>query len=131
MEDLDKVNQQFTEFLHTKGIKAKFKVAFDNMKENTRVQHEKDKAEFNAVKQKSYEENKAFVDMLHTKGFKAKIKVILEGFKASAEEAKLQKQQEGEELKQREDTSIAELTDEFNAYLQAKGLNYTVKIEEK
>lgn len=82
MEDLDNVNQQFTEFLHTKGIKAKFKVAFDNMKENTRVQHEKDKAEFNAVKQKSYEENKAFADMLHTKGFKAKIKVILEGFKA-------------------------------------------------
>lgn len=131
MEDLDNVNQQFTEFLHTKGIKAKFKVAFDNMKENTRVQHEKDKAEFNAVKQKSYEENKAFADMLHTKGFKAKIKVILEGFKASAEEAKQKTKQQREELKQREDTSIAELTDEFNAYLQAKGLNYTVKIEEK
>lgn len=120
MEDLDNVNQQFTEFLHTKGIKAKFKVAFDNMKENTRVQHEKDKAEFNAVKQKSYEENKAFADMLHAKGFKA-----------SAEEAKQKTKQQREELKQRKDTSIAELTDEFNAYLQAKGLNYTVKIEEK
>ena len=41
--EVKELNEQFVEFLHTKGIKAKFKLAFTNMKESTKVQHQKDR----------------------------------------------------------------------------------------
>ena len=72
-EQVKEMNDQFKEFLQTKGIKAKFKLAFENMKESTQQQHEKDVKSFNEIKQKSIEENKDFVEFLHTKGLKAKI----------------------------------------------------------
>ena len=81
------VNEQFQEFLQTKGIKAKFKLAFENMKENTKSQHEQDVKQFNEIKQKSIEENKDFVEFLHTKGIKAKINLVIENIKKGAREA--------------------------------------------
>ena len=36
------VNEQFKEFLNTKGLTAKFKLAFENMKESCKEQHEKE-----------------------------------------------------------------------------------------
>lgn len=68
VKEVEELNNQFVEFLHTKGIKAKFKLAFANMKESTKAQHEKDVANFNAVRTKSIEENKEFYEFLHTKG---------------------------------------------------------------
>ena len=84
---IKEVNEQFQEFLQTKGIKAKFKLAFENMKENTKSQHEQDVKQFNEIKQKSIEENKDFVEFLHTKGIKAKINLVIENIKKGAIEA--------------------------------------------
>lgn len=61
------------EFLKTKGIKAKFKLAFSNMKESAKHQHEIDVKNFNEVKAASIENNKEFYEFLHTKGFKLKL----------------------------------------------------------
>ena len=49
------LNNEFSDFLKTKGLTAKFKLAFVNMKESAKEQHKKDVAEFNAVKAKSIE----------------------------------------------------------------------------
>ena len=43
------LNEQFVEFLHTKGIKAKFKLAFSNIKESTKEQHKKDVESFKII----------------------------------------------------------------------------------
>ena len=58
------LNEQFSAFLHTKGIAAKFKLAFHNMSESTKQQHAADVAEFEAVKAKSAEDNKEFAEFL-------------------------------------------------------------------
>ena len=55
---MKELNQQFSEFLHTKGIKAKFKLAFSNMAESTKKQHAEDVKNFNEIKAKSIEENR-------------------------------------------------------------------------
>ena len=44
-----KLNEQFSAFLHTKGITAKFKLEFHNMGESARKQHAVDVARSNAM----------------------------------------------------------------------------------
>ncbi len=83
----DEISRQFEEFCHTKGIAAKFKVAFINMAENTRKQKEADKAQLEEVKRQSTESNPEFTELLHTKGFKAKVKLIIANLKKGCKEA--------------------------------------------
>ena len=127
------VNEQFQEFLQTKGIKAKFKLAFENMKENTKSQHEQDVKQFNEIKQKSIEENKDFVEFLHTKGLKAKINLVIENIKKGAREANANTKAQIEKSKQlsKPTYSADTLTKEFNEFLKLKGLSdkYVVTIE--
>ena len=130
------VNYQFVEFLHTKGIKAKFKLVFENMKESAKAQHEKDVAQFNEVKRRSAEENKEFVEFLHTKGFKAKVKLVIENIKMDAKESRAKTKEAIEKSKQLANPyrsyTASDLSSEFNAFLKSKGLDtkYTVTIEE-
>ena len=145
------LNQQFSEFLHTKGIVAKFKLAFNNMGESARKQHQKNVEEFEVIKAKSAEENKEFVEFLHTKGIKAKFHLIIENIKkgianapanTAAQIAKINAQTQASIAHSRslanpqkaEATYSAEsLTEDFNEFLKLKGLDgkYTVVIEEK
>ncbi|MGN1061763.1 MAG: hypothetical protein ACI4RO_01420, partial [Candidatus Scatosoma sp.] len=83
----EEISRQFKEFCHTKGIAAKFKVAFSDMAENARKQKEADKADFEAVKRQSAEANPEFTEFLHTKGLKAKVKLIVANLKKGCQEA--------------------------------------------
>lgn len=83
----EEISRQFEEFCHTKGIAAKFKVAFANMSESTRKQKEADKAQLEEVKRQSAEANPEFTEFLHTKGFKAKVKLIIANLKKGCKEA--------------------------------------------
>lgn len=83
----DEISKQFEEFCHTKGIAAKFKVAFAQMAENTRKQKEADKAQLEEVKRQSAENNPEFTELLHTKGLKAKVKLIIANLKRGIKEA--------------------------------------------
>lgn len=83
----EEISNQFAEFCHTKGIGAKFKVAFANMAENTRQQKAADKAQLEEVKRQSAEANPEFTEFLHTKGFKAKVKLIIANLKKGCKEA--------------------------------------------
>lgn len=152
-QEMIELNQQFSEFLHTKGIGAKFKVAFSNMEHSARKQHEADKSNFEAAKKKSAEDNKEFTEFLHTKGIKAKYNLVIKNIKNSAKTAprdtaaqiaKIHAQTEdavaranthGNPLcKAAPETCTAEsLADEFNAFLKAKGIDgkYTVSILEE
>lgn len=136
------VNEQFVEFLKTKGIKAKFNLAFENLKESTKAQYEADKANFQAVKKQSAEDNKEFVEFLHTKGLKAKFKLVIENIKKGAKESKEKTKKQIEEAKKLGKPSIYnqtkycnadDLAKEFNAFLKQKGLDnkYTVIIKEE
>ena len=116
VKEVEELNDQFVEFLHTKGIKAKFKLAFANMKESTKAQHEKDVANFNAVKAKSIEENKEFYEFLHTKGFKAKVKLVIENIKKGAKEVK------NRPIPTQSKISEANLNKELELFLKSKGL---------
>lgn len=131
------VNDQFVEFLKTKGIKAKFKLAFENMKESTKAQHERDVKNFNEVKKKSAEENKEFVEFLHTKGFKAKVKLVIENIKKGAKESRQKVKEQIEASKYNHTPGVKvvnanDLNKEFNDFLKQKGLDgkYKVVIEE-
>ena len=135
-QDVKDVNDQFVEFLNTKGIKAKFKLAFENMKESAIEQHKKDVAQFNEVKRQSAENNKEFVKFLHTKGFKAKVKLVIENIKKGAKESR-QKTKEAIEQSRKlanpyRTYTASDLSTEFNAFLKSKGLDtkYIVTIEE-
>ena len=77
-QEMLELNEQFAAFLHTKGIAAKFKLAFNNMSESAKKQHAADVAEFEAVKAQSAEDNKEFAEFLRTKGIKAKYKLVVE-----------------------------------------------------
>ena len=136
------VNDQFIEFLKTKGIKAKFNLAFENMKESAKAQHEIDKANFQAVKKQSAEDNKEFVEFLHTKGLKAKFKLVIENIKKGAKESKEKTKQQIAEAKKLSKPAIynnqlsydaESLSREFNEFLKQKGLDnkYTVIIKEE
>ena len=135
----DEISKQFEEFCHTKGIVAKFKVAFANMSENTKKQREADKIQLNKVKQQSEENNKEFTEFLHTKGFKAKVKLVIEDIKKGARESTERTRKQIEETKHGIPSVIIhsytaeELTCEFNEFLKAKGLNgkYVVEVTEE
>ncbi len=143
----EEITKQFEEFCHTKGIVAKFKVAFEQMGENVRRQHEQDKANIEAVK--NSEENKEFREFLHTKGFKAKCRFVIESIKRGAANANADTARKLEELHARTQASIRahsvtsgaipaeysaeQLAAEFNAFLKERGLDekYAVQIVEE
>ena len=83
----EEISKQFEEFCHTKGIAAKFKLAFANMAEGARKQKEADKAQLEEVKRQSAEANPEFTEFLHTKGFKAKVKLVIANLKKGCKEA--------------------------------------------
>lgn len=151
-KNYEEISKQFSEFCHTKGIVAKFKVAFANMAENTREQKEADKAQLEEVKRQSAENNPEFTEFLHTKGIKAKVRLVIENIKKGAKEApaktastvdKISAQTKANIAKTKGYTSNAksvslegytpeDLTREFNEFLKAKGLDgYTVEITEE
>lgn len=137
-------NNPFSEFLHTKGIGAKFKVAFANMGDSARKQHEADVANYEAVKAQSAEDNKEFVEFLHTKGVKAKYNLVVENIKTGAKAAPHDTAAQIAKVHAHTQDAIARanaygnpygqkaaetastatsLADEFNAFLKAKGLD--------
>lgn len=124
-KEVKELNEQFVEFLKTKGICAKFKLAFHDMAESTKKQHQADVESFKQVKEKSIEENREFYEFLHTKGFKAKVKLVIENIKQGAKEAK---------NKPVNSYSVKEvnLEKELELFLKSKNLDkkYTIKIEE-
>lgn len=151
-QEMLELNEQFSAFLHTKGITAKFKLAFSDMAESARKQHEADVAQFEAVKAQSAEDNKEFVEFLHTKGIKAKFHLVIENIKKGAKEApqntaaqiaKVHAQTQAGITQAHaygnphgttpKDYTAESLADEFNAFLKSKGLDsqYTVVITEE
>ena len=150
-QEMLEVNEQFSAFLHTKGIAAKFKLAFNNMGESAIKQHAADVAEFEAVKAKSAEDNREFNEFLHTKGLKAKYKLVIENIKKGAKAtpantaAQIAKVQAGTQAAiaranamGKPQVAVAEVTaatleEEFNAFLKSKGLDgkYTVCVTEE
>lgn len=130
-KEVKDINDQFVEFLHTKGISAKFKLAFHNIKESAKAQHEADVTKFNEVKKQSAEDNKEFVEFLHTKGFKAKVKLIIENIKKGAKESGEKTKVQIEASKNRT-INVNDLEKEFNNFLKSKGLakKYIVVIKE-
>ena len=143
-QSYEEISKQFEEFCQTKGIKAKFKLAFSQMAENTRKQKEADKAAFEEVKRKSAEDNAEFVEFLHTKGFKAKVKLVIENIKKGAKESNERVRKQIEQSKHgvnvapsikpepAHEYTAEELAREFNEFLKAKGLDekYTVEVSE-
>ena len=115
--EVKELNEQFVEFLHKKGIKAKFKLAFANMKESARIQHQKDVKSFQEVKAKSIEENREFYEFLHTKGFKAKVKLVIENMKKGAKEAKNRPVNQYNHIKE------VNLNKELELFLKSKNLS--------
>ena len=149
-QEMLELNEQFSAFLHTKGIAAKFKLAFDNMSESTKKQHAADVAEFEAVKAQSAEDNKEFAEFLRTKGIKAKYKLVIENIKkgakaapanTAAQIAKVQAETQAAVARANAipatqpvaNVSAANLEAEFNAFLKSKGLDgkYTVSVTEE
>lgn len=151
-QEMLELNRQFSEFLHTKGIATKFKLAFSNMGEAAHTQHEQDVAQFEAVKAQSAEDNKEFVEFLHTKGVKAKFHLVVENIKSGAKAspqntaeqiAKVQAQTAEAVARANaygnpyaatpKDYTAESLANEFNAFLKSKGLDgqYTVVITEE
>lgn len=127
------LNEQFNEFLKTKGLVAKFKLVVENLKESTKEQHKKDVENFNKVKEQSIEENKDFVEFLHTKGLKAKVKLVIENIKKGASAANQKTKEQIEKSKQYgKANSPEDLTKEFNLFLKQKGLDskYVITIEQ-
>ena len=154
-QNYEESSKQFEEFCHTKGIAAKFKVAFAQMAENTRKQKEADKAHHEEVKRQSAEANPEFTELLHTKGFKAKVKLIIANLKKGCKEApaktaaaidRVSAQTKanianaqagfyrttagyGVKTKDASEYSADELAREFNEFLKAKGLDgYIVEV---
>lgn len=145
-QEKEELNAQFSEFLHTKGIAAKFRLAFSNMGESAAKQRAEDRENFAAIKQQSAENNKEFVEFLHTKGMKAKVRLVIENVKEGAKNAQQDVAAQtaantagiphfdvhGHIV--REQTASAQaLAEEFAAYLKEKGLDgkYSIEITEK
>ncbi|MDE7405338.1 MAG: hypothetical protein K2M89_00490 [Clostridiales bacterium] len=158
-QNYEEISKQFEEFCHTKGIAAKFKVAFANMAEGARKQKEADKAQFDEVKRQSAEANPEFTELLHTKGFKAKVQLIIANLKKGIKEAphktaaavdgisaqtkaNIAKAQasvyrttagygatNGAKLQDAAEYSADDLAREFNEFLKAKGLDGKYAVE--
>lgn len=133
-KDIVKLNKEFSDFLKTKGINAKFQIVVNNIKESIKEQHEKDVKNFNEIKQKSIEENKDFVEFLHTKGLKAKVKLVIENIKKGARESneRVKAQIAATKGISEKVITVDDLNREFNDFLKKKGLDekYNVIIEE-
>lgn len=132
------LNEQFTAFLKTKGIAAKFKLAAENMRDSAETQKASDKANFEAVKAQSMEDNKEFVEFLQTKGVKAKWNLVVENIKKGAAESKEKTAEQIAKAKAygtpaSQAYTADSLSAEFNAFLKSKGLDgkYTVVITEE
>lgn len=133
------LNERFSEFLHTKGIAAKFRLAFADMKTSAQKQHAEDVARFEAVKAENAERNADFVAFLKAKGLKAKLRLVIEGIKRGAQNAPRTTAAQIARVKAETDAQIAranaaakgapteisaeQLAAEFNAYLAARGLD--------
>ena len=150
-QEMLELNEQFAAFLHTKGIAAKFKLAFNNMSESAKKQHAADVAEFEAVKAQSAEDNKEFAEFLRTKGIKAKYKLVVENIKKGMSEAPVNTAAQIAKVKAQANEAIANanayarptvtareitaenLEKEFNSFLISKGLGgkYTVTVTEE
>ena len=150
-QEMLELNDQFSAFLHTKGIAAKFKLAFNNMGESARKQHAADVVEFEAVKVQPTEDNKEFAEFLRTKGIKAKYKLVVENIKkgakaapanTAAQIAKVRAETQvavaranamGETEPSVTEVSAATLENEFNSFLKSKGLDgkYVVSVTEE
>ena len=150
-QEMLELNEQFSAFLHTKGIAAKFKLAFNNMSESAKKQHDNGVSEFEAVKARCAEDNKEFAEFLRTKGIKAKYKLVVENIKkgakyapanTAAQIAKVQAQTKeavshanaiGKTQPAVTEVSASTLEAEFNAFLKSKGLDgkYTVSVTEE
>ena len=144
-QEMLELNNQFSEFLKTKGIKAKFKLAFSNMAESAKKQHEQDVKNFKEIKEKSIEENKDFVEFLQAKGIKAKFNVVVENIKRGIKEApeKTAKQiantranvynSYSRKQVNNEEVTAEMLAKDFNEFLKLKGLEskFTVEISEE
>lgn len=148
-QEMLELNDQFAAFLHTKGIAAKFKLAFNNMSESAKKQHAADVAEFEAVKAQS--DDQEFAEFLRTKGLKAKYKLVIENIKkgakaapanTAAQIAKVQADTQaavaranalGKTKPAATQVSAPTLEEEFNAFLKSKGLDgkYTVSVTEE
>jgi hypothetical protein len=74
-QETQKRQAEFSAFLKTKGIKAKFSLAFAAMHEEACLQQQKDLAAFEARKQLSREENKAFDGFFAHPGLQSKMSV--------------------------------------------------------
>ncbi|MGN0655180.1 MAG: hypothetical protein ACI4KR_00155 [Ruminiclostridium sp.] len=123
------------------------------MGQSAHQQHETDKANYEAVKAQSAEDNKEFAEFLHTKGVKAKYNLVINNIKSGAhaashntaaqiakihaqtQEAVARANAHGSPYIKAEPASYtaASLADEFNAFLKSKGLDgkYTVSITEE
>ena len=150
-QEMLELNDQFSAFLHTKGIAAKFKLAFSNMSESAKKQHDADVAEFETVKAKSAEDNKEFVEFLRTKGIRAKYKLVVENIKKGAQTAPANTAAQIAKVRAETQAAVARanalgnpqvavtevtaanLEAEFNAFLKSKGLDskYTVSVIEE
>ena len=135
-QEMVELNDQFSAFLHTKSIAAKFKLAFNNMGESARKQHAADVAEFEAVKAQSAEDNKEFAEFLRTKGIKAKYKLVVENIKKGAKEASANTAAQIAKVRAERQAAAVNadtLEGEFNAFLKSKGLDgkYTVSVTEE
>lgn len=138
IKTIEELNNQFKEFLNTKGITAKFKLAFANMKDSAKNQHKKDVENFNSIKEKSIEENKDFYNFLHTKGLKAKVKLVIENIKKGIKEAPQNTAKQIANAKVynphiKQPVTAELLKTQFDEFLKTKGLDgkFVVKISEK
>lgn len=140
-QEMLELNEQFREFLHTKGIKAKFKLAFSNMAESTKKQHEQNIKNIKEIKESP--ENKDFIEFLHTKGIKAKFHLVIENIKRGIKEAPQRTARQiansrvngniSHSIKyvKNEDITSEMLAKEFNEFLKLKGLENQFKVEIK
>lgn len=150
-QQMQELNDQFSAFLHTKGIKAKFRLAFQNMSASAKKQHAKDLEDLQQVKAQSAQDNKEFAEFLGTKGPKAKYRLVVENLKrgakaapanTAAQIARIQAQTQaavaqahraGHAQTEPAPLSAATLEQEFNAFLLSKGLDgkYSVTVSEQ
>lgn len=129
-QEMLELNEQFGAFLKTKGISAKFKLAFANMAESADGQRAADRANFEAIKAQSIEENKDFVTFLHTKGVKAKINLVIENIKKGAQNAPANT---AAQIANAKAVSAESLSQELDAFLKARGLDgkYSIVLTEE
>ncbi len=134
--EMNDLGDEFSKFLHTKGISAKFKLAFADMEQSAKEQSEKNRAQFEQIKAQSAEQNKDFIEFIHTKGIKAKYRLVIENIKRGTAEAKQRNAESAanaaaareNSYHENEKPSSRQISQAFNEFLKEKGLDgeYTV-----